>query len=236
MEKAEIITVSSNKGGVGKTSMAITTGIYFSIIKKVPTLILELDSSPGDFASLFDINSENNLEMAIRFPEHHHKYTKKISENLFVMGGIANPAAAETVKRRDFFNLLRLLEVNYKNIIVDTQTVFNGLMIDAYLLSKKIFLISDYALESISRILALYRFITKNLSIPENRIDFIINKKRFLDFLKVWDYSKMTGVPLAGFICFDRRFNKSCFLTNYRSVLKTRFYRQLKKVIENEYK
>ena len=234
LKDTNIINVSSNKGGVGKTSLAVTAGIYFSGIKNEPTILLELDSSPGDFSILFDIEPDKTLEMAIRFPEQFHKYTKKIGDNIDVLGGITNPVAAEKVKRKDFYDLLILLGKEYKNIIIDTQTVINGLMIDAYLLSDKIILITDYTIESTGRILALYNILIKDLSIPRDRIDLIVNKKKIFDFLKIWDYTKIAGIPLAGFISFDKKFSKSFFLANYKRVYRTRFYKQFKRFIENE--
>lgn len=234
LSSTKIINISSNKGGVGKTSMAVTAGIYFSGIKKESTLLLELDSSPGDFSILFDIAPDKTLEMAIRFPDRFCKYIKKIGDNIDVLGGITNPVTAEKVKRQDFYDLLILLGKVYKNIIIDTQTVINGLMIDAYLLSDKIILVTDYSIESIGRILALYNILTRDLSIPEKNIDLIVNKKKIFDFLKIWDYTKMSGIPLAGFISFDKGFSKSYFLANYKRVYRTRFYKQFKRFIENE--
>ena len=125
-------------------------------------------------------------------------------------------------------------EFGHKNIIIDTQTVINGLMIDAYLLSDKIILVTDYSIESIGRILVLYNILSRDLSIPVEKIDIIINKKKIFDFLKIWDYTKIAGIPLAGFISFDKRFSKSFFLSNYKRVCGTRFYRQIKRFIENE--
>ncbi|GAG65090.1 unnamed protein product, partial [marine sediment metagenome] len=44
-----IIAVISNKGGVGKTSIAIAFAMFLSQKIKKRILLLELDSSPGDF-------------------------------------------------------------------------------------------------------------------------------------------------------------------------------------------
>lgn len=234
MKNTNIINISSNKGGAGKTSIAVVTGIYFSKIKKEPTLLLELDSSPGDFSILFDIDPDKTLEMAIRFPGQFYKYIKRIGDNIDVMGGIKDPIRAEKIESSDFYGLMIALQKNYKNIIIDTQTVINGLMIDAYLLSDKIILVTDYSIESIGRILVLYNILSRDLSIPVEKIDIIINKKKIFDFLKIWDYTKIAGIPLAGFISFDKRFSKSFFLSNYKRVCGTRFYRQIKRFIENE--
>ena len=236
MKNTNIITVASNKGGVGKTSVSVCTGIYFSQIISEPTLILELDSSPGDFMTLFDIDPGKTLKTALRFPSKFKKYVKKISNDLYVMGGIIDPILAEAAGREEFYGLLDEACREYKNIIIDTQTVLNGLMVDAFLISKKIFMVTDFSMESIGRIVNFFNILTKNFSIPEDRIELVINKKKFFDFLKIWDLIKMTEIPVCALISFDRRFDKSFFITNIHKLKRTRFFNQLKRMLENEFK
>jgi len=56
-----VISIISNKGGVGKTSIACCMSLYLSKIIEKKTLLIELDCSPGDFGTLFDIESEKTL-------------------------------------------------------------------------------------------------------------------------------------------------------------------------------
>ena len=60
----KIISVISNKGGVGKTSIACCLSLCLSRKLNKKTLLLELDCSPGDFGTLFDIDEGLSLEMA----------------------------------------------------------------------------------------------------------------------------------------------------------------------------
>src|SRR4030043_863491 len=94
-DKKIMITIVSNKGGVGKTSVAIATAMFFSKEIKKKVLLLELDSSPGDFGVIFDIENNKSLELALRFPEKYNEYIKNIYKNVDALKGISNPLRSE---------------------------------------------------------------------------------------------------------------------------------------------
>lgn len=223
----------SNKGGAGKTSVAIALGCYYSMKMGQPTLLLELDSSPGDFGVLFDIEAENSLEMALRFPGNCKKYIKKISENLDILKGIQNPVIAESVKKGQLYNMMDQLGGLYQHIVIDTQSVLNGVVLDALSVSSRILLITDNSIESFNRVLSFNEMLTQSFSIPVDKISLLVNKKRIRDFLKVWDVAKMTGLPVNGFILYDKHFNKSFCMTGIKKIARTGFYKHLSRIIEN---
>lgn len=228
-----IITVISNKGGVGKTSIALGTGFYLSAKTNNSTLLMELDSSPGDFGPIFDIDGTRSLEFAIRFPENFQNYLKKIKDDLYVLKGIPNPFIVESINEKELSNLLGVMSEKYENIVIDTQTVMNRLIVEACRIAGKIILITDYSLESISRVINLYEMLTGKYLIEKNKINLIVNKKRFIDFFKVWDFSRLTELPVDGFISFDRSFNKTLFMANRKKLSNTKLYKQLGRIIES---
>jgi len=231
--KLGIITVISNKGGVGKTSFAISAGYYLSKRSGSETLLMELDSSPGDFGPIFDIDSKKSLEMAVRFPENFSNYLKKVDNNLFALKGFANPFLAQNTDPESIKNLLNTIASRYGNIIIDTQTVFNRLLLDTCLMASRIFLVTDNCLESLARVINLYEMLTLTYEIDKSRINLVVNKKRLTDYFKIWDFSKLTEVPVEGFIPYDRKFSKTLFLCNKNKLINTKMYRQVGRIIEN---
>jgi pilus assembly protein CpaE len=228
-----IISIVSNKGGVGKTSIAIAAGCYFSQKLKEPTLLLELDCSPGDFGILFDVDKKNSLEMALRYPDSLNKYVKKINCNLDILMGLQNPLAAESVKKEELFLLLDVIKMNYANIITDTQTVLNSMTINMLSESKKILLITDSSIESFNRVINYHDILTKGFFISKNIINLLVNKKTIRDCFKLWDFAKISGLPVQGFLPFEKNFNKSVFAEGAASIQRSGFYRQVGKIIEN---
>jgi len=228
-----IITVISNKGGVGKTSIALSTGFYLSAKLRQPTLLMELDSSPGDFGPLLDIEGEKSLEFAVRFPGNFQCYLKKVKDNLYALKGIPNPFTADSIKEKEMDVLLSAISEKYENIVIDTQTIINRPILDACRIAQKIILVTDYSFESVSRVINLYETLTGKYLIVKSKINLIVNKKRFLDFLKVWDFSRLTDIPVNGFISFDRNFDKTIFMANIKKLCSTRLYKQLGRIIES---
>ena len=179
-----IISVISNKGGAGKTSIAITAGLCFAKEMHKRTLLLEVDSSPGDFGAIFDIESEKSFELALRFPEKFGHYVKNIFKNLDVMKGVSDPLVAERIKEIDVHKLFKFLTSQYGCIIIDTQTVINGTLLDVLRLSDVILLVSEYSLESFSRISSLFCILTEKFAISKDKIKVIIKKRNYLSFSK----------------------------------------------------
>ena len=229
-DKKIMITIISNKGGVGKTSVAIATAMFFSKEIKKKILLLELDSSPGDFGIIFDIENNKSLELALKFPEKYYEYIKNIYKSVDALKGISNPLIAENIKMEAINLLVNYIFKDYSYIIVDTQTVINGPVLDILKLSDEILAISEYSLESIARVSSLIDILVKKFSIPEYKIKFIVNKRKFLHFFKVWDIAKIIKIPIYAFIKFDSKFNKSKFIFNKDSIFNTRFFREINKI------
>ena len=229
-KKNVIITILSNKGGAGKTSVAITLALFLSQIAGNKTLLMELDSSPGDFGVLFDIEKDKSMELALRFPEKYNEFTKKICKNMDVLKGIPDPLLAENVKKGAVNNLINYVSMDYEYIIVDTQTVINGLILDVLKISNEVFVISEYSVESIARVSNLIEILVKKFSINESKIKLIINKKKFIYFFKVFDISKVIKTPVYAFIRFDNKFSKSKFMFNKVNILNTKFFKDIGKI------
>ncbi|MCL4416714.1 MAG: AAA family ATPase [Actinobacteria bacterium] len=226
-----IISVISNKGGAGKTSIAITAGLCFAKELCKRTLLLEVDSSPGDFGAVFDIESEKSFELALRFPEKFGYYIKNIFKNLDAMKGVSDPLVAERIKETDVHKLFKFLTSEYDYIIIDTQTVINGTLLDVLRLSDVIMLVSEYSVESFSRISSLFYILTNKFAISKDKIKVIINKKRLFKLFKIWDFIKIAEFPIEAFISYDPKYGKSLFLFNKNKIFKTRLYKQLSKIL-----
>lgn len=229
----KIISIVSNKGGVGKTSIALCAALYFSIEMKKKTLLLELDCSPGDFGPLFDIDKDMSLEMAIRFPDDYKKYVKVIDKNIDVLKGMSDPIIAESVSSDSCHQFFKKISHDYDYIIIDTQTVLNGILIDALKLSDQIMVISNNSIESIARISKFLEILVSRFMIEKSKFKIIINKKKIFSFLKVWEISKIINYPIDAFIHYDKRFNKSLVFLDKRKLMTTKVFRETKKILKN---
>jgi pilus assembly protein CpaE len=229
----KIISIVSNKGGVGKTSIAFCAALYFSIEMKKRTLLLELDCSPGDFGPLFDIDKDMSLEMAVRFPNDYKKYIKVINKNIDVLKGMPDPIIAESINSDSITQFFTKISHDYEYIIIDTQTVLNGMLIDALKLSNQIMIISNNSIESIARISKFLEILIFRFMIEKSKFKIIINKKKIFSFLKVWEISKIINFPINAFIHYDKKFNKSLVFIDKRKLMSTKVFRETKKILKN---
>ena len=229
----KIISVISNKGGVGKTSIACCLSLCLSKELNKKTLLLELDCSPGDFGTLFDISEEQSLEMAIRFINDYKKYIKCINSNLDVLKGMPDPIIAENIKSEEVGNFLEVILKDYDYIILDTQTVLNGILLDFLKASGLLLVISDPTMESIARVSNYLELLNSRFKINRDKFKIIINKRKTFSFLQTWEISRILNFPIDSFIYFDRRFNKSNILLNESKILGTRLFKQVSKTIRS---
>ena len=226
-----IITIISNKGGAGKTSITLAASLFFSRRSGGRTLLLELDSSPGDFGILFDIEKDKSLELALKFPNNYKKYVKNISRDLDVLKGISNPLTAESIDSASVKHFMKKICRDYDFIIIDTQSVINGTILDVLRLSNIIFVVSEYTPESTARIKSLVDILIERFDISRSKIRLVINKKKIFPYFRIWDLSKIINIPVDSFISFDKKFYKNLFLFNRNKVIRTRFFKDVSRML-----
>ncbi|GAH41303.1 unnamed protein product, partial [marine sediment metagenome] len=90
------------------------------------TISLILDSGIENFFT----NTSIKLELALRFPENYDKFVKNVYRNVDALKGISNPLVAENISKGTINRLIDYILKDYSCIIVDTQTVINGLVLD----------------------------------------------------------------------------------------------------------
>ena len=235
INKEKIITVASNKGGTGKTTISLCLAIYFSYKKNKKTLLLEMDSSPGDFTVLFDVIDEYSIEIALKFPSKLSSYVKNVGNNLDVLKGFSNPLTAEEVKPEEINYLLKTALKDYEIIIIDTQNVLNGLLVDVLKITDYVFLISELEIEALYRNLEFINLLKSKFLLKHDNFCFLINKKKLIDIFRMIDISKIIPLPILGFISFERNFNKNLIMKNRNRFLKTRTFISISKILENFY-
>jgi MinD-like ATPase involved in chromosome partitioning or flagellar assembly len=235
MNNSSLISIISNKGGTGKTSISICFAYYFSKIKNKKTLLIELDSSPGDFGVLFGIGPEKSIEMALKFPSKLRNYVRNFFDNLDVLKGFSNPILAENIDPKDTYELFSIIQETYDVVIIDTQNVINGIILDVLKISRFVFLLSETSVESVFRNVELVNLLKGKFNLDLNNLFLLINKKRILDFLNFREISKLTSFPIFGFVTYDKHFDKSMVLSNKEKIFNTRLFSNVNRILNNFY-
>lgn len=125
----KVITVSSVKGGVGKTTMALNlAGIYCSLGKRV--LIIDLDLYSGGVAACLNVKNSKDIYMMIdsmannRFTEL-KKYVTTYNSNIDILACPKDSRTAMKVDGRFIPLIFDLAKKEYDVVVVDTTHVLD---------------------------------------------------------------------------------------------------------------
>ena len=127
----KIISVSSVKGGVGKTTILLNlAGIYCELGKRV--LIIDMDLFSGGIAISLDIKNTKDIFMLVdsmannRFTEL-SKYVTSYNSNIDVLAAPRDPREAMKVDSRYIPLIFDAAKKEYDVVLVDTSYVLNDI-------------------------------------------------------------------------------------------------------------
>ena len=125
----KIISVSSVKGGVGKTTMAINlAGIYYSMGMKV--LIIDADFFSGGVSVWLDIRNKKDIYMLINSIANNmyttlSDYVTSYNDGIDVLASPRDPRSAMKIESKYIPIIFEFARKVYDVIIVDTNHIMN---------------------------------------------------------------------------------------------------------------
>lgn len=131
----KIITISSVKGGVGKTTMTLNlAGIYCELNKRV--LIIDLDLYSGGIAASLNVKNKKDIYTMIdsmannRFTEL-KKYVTTYNKNIDVLACPKDPRTEAKVSGRYIPVIFDLAKKEYDVVLVDTYHILDEINLTA---------------------------------------------------------------------------------------------------------
>lgn len=131
----KIITISSVKGGVGKTTMTLNlAGIYCELNKRV--LIIDLDLYSGGIAASLNVKNKKDIYTMIdsmannRFTEL-KKYVTTYNKNIDVLACPKDPRMGAKVSGRYIPVIFDLAKKEYDVVLVDTYHILDEINLTA---------------------------------------------------------------------------------------------------------
>ena len=125
----KIISINSVKGGVGKTTLAISLAGIYSLMKK-KVLLIDLDLYSGGISTYLDINNKKDIFMLIdsisnnRFTSL-NDYIVNYNKNIDVIPSVKDPRLATRMDSKYIQAVFKLARSEYDIIIVDTNHVLD---------------------------------------------------------------------------------------------------------------
>ena len=121
----KIITVSSVKGGVGKTTLTLNlAGLYFLMKKKV--LIIDLDLYAGGIATCLNVNNKKDLYMLVDSLSNNKSielkdYVSKFNNGIDILASPKDPRDVSKIESKYINKIFDIAKREYDIILVDTS-------------------------------------------------------------------------------------------------------------------
>ncbi len=121
----KIITVSSVKGGVGKTTITTNlAGLYYLMKKKV--LIIDLDLYAGGVATLLNVNNKKDIYMLVDALSNNKQveladYVSKYNNGIDILACPRDPRDVSKIESKYINKIFELAKHDYDVVLVDTS-------------------------------------------------------------------------------------------------------------------
>lgn len=194
--KCKVITTFSNKGGIGKTSLAVNLAMEIANLTKEKVALIDLNMQMGDVTTFLNIDPSfdtsyviNNLD---RIDESFllttlEQYNKT---SLYVLADPPDIEQAEIITSEDISTLINVLRNVFSYIIIDTTSSFDSKTITALDNSDLILLVSIINLPSIRNCQRCFDLF-KKLGYSKDKIKLIINRYMEADDIKIEDVEEV---------------------------------------------
>ena len=121
----KIVTVSSVKGGVGKTTLTTNlAGIYFLLKKKV--LIIDLDLYAGGIATILNVDNKKDIYMLVDSISNNRfsslrDYVSSYNNGIDILAAPRDPRDVSKIESKYISKILDIARMEYDVVIVDTH-------------------------------------------------------------------------------------------------------------------
>lgn len=124
-QNGKLITISSVKGGVGKTTITTNlAGLYFLMKKKV--LIIDLDLYAGGIATVMNVNSKKDIYMLADALSNNKQveladYVSNYNKGIDVLAAPKDPRNVSKIEGKYINKIFDLARHDYDIVLVDTS-------------------------------------------------------------------------------------------------------------------
>ncbi|MBQ2611522.1 AAA family ATPase [bacterium] len=191
-QKGKTISIFSNKGGVGKTSMAMNLALELAKCTKENIALLDLNFQLGDVATFWNLNPTFNISYML---ENSNKLSKDFMLSAFEKYDntslyiLANPPfykSADRVSVENIEKLVSAMQKVFSYIIIDTSTGFGNKIMKVLEMSDLIFFMTTVSLPALRNCQKCLEMLEET-GIGKDKAEIIINRYMETDDVKIED-------------------------------------------------
>lgn len=195
LKKSQVISVFSNKGGVGKTAVATNLAYEFSRLTREKVALVDLNLPIGDVTTFLDIKPIVDISEVVNNADKSDKNLvfeacqQYKDSSLYVLAEPPYIEQSRTLTPAQIVKLFDYLRENFSYIVIDMGTNVDKLNMSILEQSDIVLLVTIVNLPLIrncQRCLDLF----ENLEFPESKIKVVINRYLENDEITVEDVEK----------------------------------------------
>ena len=198
MKKSQIISVYSNKGGVGKTTVAVNLAVELTRLTRDKVALVDLNLPIGDVNTFLDIKPTVDISEIINGSENKDESfikdacSKYKDTNLYILAEPPYIEQSRTLTPNQIVKLFNLLRKSFTYVVVDMGTNVDKLNMSILENSDVIMLTTVINLPLIrncQRCLDLF----EHLEFPKDKTKVLINRYLENDEITIEDVEKTLG-------------------------------------------
>ena len=196
--KCRVLTVFSNKGGIGKTAIASNLALELAKITKENVALIDLNFQLGDITTFFDLKPSFNISYMLQNLDKINEdfllstLEKYKDTSLYILADPPYFKLAENIKVAQISKLFDILKQTFSYVVVDTSAGFEAKTMTALENSDLTLLVCIAnlpALRNCQRCLELF----EKLGYEQNKIQILINRYMENDEIKAADIEEVLG-------------------------------------------
>ena len=196
VNKCKIISVFSNKGGIGKTSLATNLALELSKITKENVALIDMNFQMGDITTFLDLKPSFNISYMLENIEKINEtfllstLERYKNTNLYILADPPYFKQADNIQPKQITKLFNTLKETFSYIIVDAESSFNAKNITTLDNSDLILLVTVAnlpALRNTQRCLELF----EKLGYDREKTQIVVNRYMENDEIKEADVEKV---------------------------------------------
>lgn len=194
--KCKIISIFSNKGGMGKTSLASNLALELANISKEKVALIDMNFQMGDITTFLDLKPSFNISYMLENIDKINEtfllstLEKYKNTSLYILADPPYFKQADNIQPKQISKLFSILKDTFSYIVVDAESSFDGKNIAALDQSDIIMLVTAANLPSLrntQRCLELF----EKLGYDKEKTQIVINRYMENDEIKETDIERV---------------------------------------------
>lgn len=197
----KIISVFSNKGGLGKTTLATNLALELSKVTNENVALLDMNFQMGDITTFLDIKPSFNISYMLENIDKINEtfllstLEKYRNSKLYILADPPYFKQAGDISPDKITKLFKILKETFSYIVVDAEASFEDKNISVLDMSDTILLVTVTNMPALKNTQRCLEFFDK-LNYDSTKVKLIVNRYMETDEIKIEDIVKLLSKPV----------------------------------------